>query len=246
MPATARKMRLRQLAYSPLRWFERGILAFSAIPLEPYLDPHLLPWAAVAEERWDAVRAELDAILDDGYVPPSVAVMYPDAANIATRDAWTSYFFYAYGRWLAPSCERCPETARLLRSIPDLQGAFFAFLEPRSVIVDHRGPWRGQLRYHLGLRTPADSGCDLTVDGQTRAWQAGASLLFDDGYIHSARNETNERRAVLLITVARPFRRPADQVNRAFLWLCARPPRRVLARARGRMRGSFLPSRRIT
>ncbi len=49
----------------------------------------------------------------------------------------------------------CPRTAALMREIPGMTTAMFSILSPRKHILDHRGPYKGVLRYHLGLIVPA-------------------------------------------------------------------------------------------
>ena len=79
------------------------------------------------------------------------------------------------------------------------------------------------LRYHLGLLVPhAAHTCAIDVAGETRHWEAGKSLIFDDSYIHSAWNLSDEVRVVLFVDFARPLVFPANLVTRLFLMLIAR------------------------
>jgi ornithine lipid ester-linked acyl 2-hydroxylase len=219
-------MRLRVWTYAPLWWLERPLLRFSTVTREPFVDTTALVWPAKLEAAWEVIRDELDVVLADGSGTSSVAAVYPDAAQIAAPTDWTSYFFYSYGRWSESNCHRCPQTAALIKDIPELCSAFFAILEPQAIIYDHRGPWRGQLRYHLALRIPDDSdACNLTVGGHTTPWAEGRGILFDDGYVHSARNLTDHRRVILLVTVRRPLRGLGVLMNRAYFGIVTRTPR---------------------
>jgi beta-hydroxylase len=81
----------------------------------------------------------------------------------------------------------------------------------------HRDPYAGSLRYHLGLVTPNDDGCWIDVDGQRYSWRDGEDVVFDETYIHQAKNETNVDRIILFCDVERPMRfRWAQAVNRWF------------------------------
>jgi beta-hydroxylase len=196
------------------------------VPVDPYLDPSIMPWASRLEDSWEAILGELTEVLADGDGTSSVSAVYPDAANIAAADDWMSYFFCSYGYWSDRNCARCPQTTALIRAIPELCSAFFAILEPHAIIHDHRGPWRGQLRYHLGLKIPEPHrAVTLTVGDRTRSWKPGAGILFDDGYIHSAQNQTDERRVVLLITIRRPLSGLGKLINGAYFGIVARSPR---------------------
>ena len=59
--------------------------------------------------------------------------------------------------------------------------------------------------------------CGIKVGGEVRHWREGQTLFFDDGYEHSAWNESGQTRAVLFLDIVRPLRRPAADVNRALL-----------------------------
>jgi beta-hydroxylase len=96
--------------------------------------------------------------------------------------------------------------------------AFFSILSPGKHVGAHRGPYRGVLRYHLGLRVPEpQDAAGISVGGQVAHWREGGSLLFDDGYEHFAWNDTDGLRVVLFLDVERPLRRPAAVLNRAVI-----------------------------
>ena len=96
--------------------------------------------------------------------------------------------------------------------------AMFSILSPGKHIDAHRGPYRGVLRYHLGLRIPEPAEASgISVGGEIRHWAEGSSLLFDDGYEHFAWNDTDGVRVVLFMDVLRPLRPPGDQINRALI-----------------------------
>ena len=49
-------------------------------------------------------------------------------------------------------------------------------LSPRKHILDHRGPYKGVLRYHLGLIVPEDAeSCRIRVGEDIRHWEEGES-----------------------------------------------------------------------
>jgi aspartyl/asparaginyl beta-hydroxylase (cupin superfamily) len=54
----------------------------------------------------------------------------------------------------------------------------------------------------LGLVVPP--GCLLRVAGETRAWQEGRCLIFDDTLEHEAWNNSDQPRGVLLLDFLRP------------------------------------------
>ena len=78
-------------------------------------------------------------------------------------------------------------------------------------------PDAGSLRYHLGLVTPKSERCFIEVDGQRYSWHDGKAVVFDETYIHWARNDSTSSRIILFCDIERPMRyRWAQAVNR---WL---------------------------
>ena len=93
----------------------------------------------------------------------------------------------------------------------------FAQLPPGASLVRHRDPYAGSVRYHLGLVTPANPKCYIDVDGQQYYWRDGEAVMFDETYIHYAKNETDVSRIVLFCDVERPmYFRWATALNRMF------------------------------
>src|SRR5882672_3157647 len=66
----------------------------------------------------------------------------------------------------------------------------FSILAPGKTIPQHRGPYNGVLRLHVGLRvlTSEPHICAIRVNGETRTWANDEVLLFDDSYQHDAWN----------------------------------------------------------
>jgi beta-hydroxylase len=103
----------------------------------------------------------------------------------------------------------------LVESIPSVRAAMFALLPPGGTLMEHRDPFAGSLRYHLGLATPNSDRCWIEVDGERYAWRDGEAVMFDETYVHRAANETGSPRIILFCDVERPLRgRLARRVNR--------------------------------
>lgn len=209
----------RDYAYDVGAWLlaplQRAVVRSSLVPTTPFLDPSTFDWIPRVEENWRAIRAELDALLEHQADLPALHEITPDAGDISDDDLWQSFFFFGYGFRADDNCRRCPETARILGEIPGLTSAFFSILAPGKRIPPHRGLWRGVLRYHIALKVPepADQ-AGITVAGETRHWEEGKSLVFDDTYEHSAWNLTQGTRVVIFTDVVRPCRAPGSWINR--------------------------------
>ena len=208
-----------------LRPFEEWFLRASLVPTTPFLDTDTFPWIAALESRWQDIRSELDAVLDHDDALPNFQDISPDVGTITDDDRWKTFFFLGYGYRSEANCLRCPATAALLAEIPGVTTAFFSILYPHKRLDPHRGPYRGVLRYHLGLVVPEPAeACGISVDGDVRHWAEGRSLLFDDGYEHFAWNESESRRVVLFVDVERPLKPLAAWCNRAVIRLVAHSP----------------------
>jgi aspartyl/asparaginyl beta-hydroxylase (cupin superfamily) len=108
-------------------------------------------------------------------------------------------FGFPHGEPLEAGAQACPETSALIaRHVPTHGAAGFSLLEPGTRIQPHEGYAGRFLRCHLGLDVPAGD-CALRIEDETRRWEAGKVLIFDDRLTHAAWNLTRHDRIVLLI-----------------------------------------------
>ena len=124
---------------------------YSLIGDRQFFAPENFPWSREIEENWKAIRAELDQVMQHREQLPNFQDISPDQKNIANDDKWKTFFFFAYGLRSEDNLRRCPNTARLLEKIPGAKTAFFSILTGRKHIPEHTGPYKGVIRYHLGL-----------------------------------------------------------------------------------------------
>ena len=61
------------------------------------------------------------------------------------------------------------------------------------------------LRCHLPLLIPNGSACKIRVGDETRHWEEGKLLIFDDSYEHEAWNESDEDRFILMFDIPNPL-----------------------------------------
>ncbi|MBL8988061.1 MAG: aspartyl/asparaginyl beta-hydroxylase domain-containing protein [Gemmatimonadetes bacterium] len=197
-----------------VRGLERRVGAASLVPNEPFLDPTSFPWTRTLEENSAVIRGELDRILARHSALPNFQDISTDQRHLTSDDRWKTFFFYAYGFRAAENCRRCPETAKVLERIPGMKTAFFSILSPGKKIPPHRGPFKGVIRAHLGLRIPTpEDACGIRVGGETRHWREGKVMVFDDTFDHEAWNLSDGLRVVLFIDIVRPLRWPMRWVN---------------------------------
>jgi ornithine lipid ester-linked acyl 2-hydroxylase len=217
------------------RMIDGGAAAFRAFErfLEPrsihgnpnIFPPGTFPWEATLEENVEVIQRELFMLMRHLEELPSFHQISKDQWRLDTDDKWKTFFFYAYGDKAHKNCARCPETARLVEAIPGMRTALFSILGPGKHIPMHRGPFKGVIRYMLGLVVPEPrERCRIQIGDDTVSWEVGKSLVFDDTYPHEVWNDTDGFRAVLFLDIERPLREPARTLNAGLLELIRRSP----------------------
>jgi ornithine lipid ester-linked acyl 2-hydroxylase len=204
---------------------DRLVARASLVGNRAFFDSDDFLWAQHLEANTDVIRNELDAVLEHREHLPNFQDISTDQATITDDDRWKTYFLYGFGFRSDANCERCPQTARLVESVPGMQTAMFSILAPHKHIPDHCGPYKGVVRYHLGVKIPERAElCRIRVGDQISAWHEGESMIFDDTYEHEVWNDTDEERVVLFLDVVRPLRFPMNLVNAIVLRAIAISP----------------------
>ena len=145
----------------------------------------------------------------------------------------------------SPSCARGTHTILVLPGCR--RSPTSSILSPRKHILDHRGPYKGVLRYHLGLIVPApNEKCRIRVGQEWRHWAEGSSIVLDDTYDHEVCNDTDGTRVVLFLDVVRPLTGFAEKLNTFLLWVIAHSPLVSDARKRQQQWTANVNARRVT
>lgn len=202
-----------------LLWsLEKMTETYSAVPTTPFLDYDDFKWIDNLEDNWRSIHRELDGILSYNNLIPSFQDISEDQRSISKDDNWKTFFLYGFGYKAGENCSMCPETTKLIEQVPGMITAFFSILKPGKHIPEHRGVFKGIVRYHLGLKVPHPAKqCHIRVAGQDTFWEEGKSILFDDTYPHEVWNETDGMRVVLLMDVIHPLRFPGSVINKTII-----------------------------
>lgn len=187
------------------------IYVFSKTPRVPILDPRDFAELDVLREHWQIIRDEARALYGIGAIGKSDDIN-DLGFNSFFKNGWGRFYFHWYGSFLPSARELCPRTCALLEQTPSVKAAMFTLLAPGGRLPRHRDPWAGSLRYHLGLITPNDDACRIIVDGEVRSWRDGEDLMFDETYIHTAENQTDQTRIILFCDVERPLNNPVARL----------------------------------
>ena len=185
---------------------------FPGLEPKPWFDPTEFKWVSAAETRTELVRQELLTVFNDEKVlSPYVAYQgkIPDEWKALTNSSdWSAYHIYKEGEKVPSHCEQCPETTELLQNLPlvSMPGqapeAFFSILRPDTHIPPHYGLANIKLAVHLPLIIPEN--CAIRVGDDTRQWEPGRCIVFDDSFEHEAWNRSAESRAVLIFEIWNP------------------------------------------
>jgi ornithine lipid ester-linked acyl 2-hydroxylase len=167
-----------------------------------FFDPQDFPWVEQLESQWVTIRDELEVLLNehgDSLVP------YFNADLVSGDKTWKTVVLYFWGFKFKENCKKCPKTAAILESIPNMIGASFSLLEPNSSVKPHNGDTNAIARCHLGLSIPGSlPECGMGVGDEKQSWENGKLMMFCDAHVHTAWNHTPERRFVLILDVIRP------------------------------------------
>lgn len=162
-----------------------------------FLNSHDFPFTDLLEANWTKVRAELEALHQQNFIAWPEKFLY--------GQGWDVFGLYAFGNKLVQNCNLCPETTKLVEQIPGLTTAGFSSLQPGTHIEAHTGYTNAVLRCHLGLIVP--DGCSMRVGEETRSWEEGKALVFDDTIEHEVWHRGDKPRIILLLD----FKRSAQQ-----------------------------------
>lgn len=185
---------------------------FSKVSTKPILDVRDFPELAPIRENWETIRDEALALFEQDRIRPSER--HDDLAFLAFyKRGWKRFHLKWYRDFLPSARELCPETVALVDAIPQIKSAAFTLLPPGAELGKHRDPFAGSLRYHLGLMTPNSDDCTIWIDGHPYSWRDGEDVVFDETYVHWAKNGTDTTRIIFFADVVRPLHTP---VVRAF------------------------------
>ncbi len=183
--------------------------AYGSLGDPPVLPRERFPTAELFERNWQQLAAEARRIFEVPNKVPTFGQIMPEQESLASADGkpWRLFVAQAYG-YKVPSAQRlAPVLCSLTARCPDVLSAAYSWIPPGKVIPPHRGPFRGILRYTLGLHVPQARGegerVSLVIDGIEHPLREGQGILWDDTYLHSSQNTTQQARTVLLLDVKR-------------------------------------------
>ena len=187
------------------------------LPCQPWFERRDFAWSDALESQSEALTQEFAQAVDNEvglrpYVRGSKGS--GDWSNLADSLQWSSLHLYENGRAQNKALQRYPKTASQLEQLPLVNcaghcpEAFFSILRAGTRLPAHFGQANYKLTAHLPLLIPPH--CGITVGGETRNWNPGQCLVFNDSFLHEAWNESNQDRAVLIFEVWNPHLEQAE------------------------------------
>lgn len=184
---------------------------YPGLPQRAFYDPADFAWTAAFEAQAVAMRDEFLGILsaDDSFSPyvRRTATRPASSSPLLEDPSWGAAYLIEGGEPQAIAAG-APVTMSALATAdqPDIARrspmALYSRLKPGTHIAPHHGLLNTRLICHMPLVTPP--GCALRVGAETREWQFGKLLIFDDSVEHEAWNRGTSDRTVLLFEIWRP------------------------------------------
>jgi hypothetical protein len=190
-----------------------SVLYYPYLAQRQYFEREEFEWVPALEAATPAIREELAALVDEGadfrpYVENHPDRPHRDFHGLNDNPDWTALYLWRDGKVVEQNAARCPKTMAALENVPlsrigsRTPAVLFSRLEPGAHIPPHSGMLNCRLICHLPLIVP--NGCWLRVGNETREWEEGKLLVFDDSFEHEAKNPTGELRIILLFDIWRP------------------------------------------
>lgn len=173
------------------------------------------PTAAALEAAAPALLAEYDRLKAAGaLLEENECIHVPH--NGSRAGTW--HWFATNGFWTPrddAGCAlatpaACALLAQLAVTVPSLRvvRAGYSAIDGSVALRPHCGWTNAQLKMHLGLRVPVDNDgqpcARLTVGNETRAWESGRILFFDDSFRHAVEHACDSERVVFQLVFEHP------------------------------------------
>lgn len=185
----------RQRNGSPSRFWFPGLKA------QPWHDPKDLPWVEGLEAAHETIRDEFIRLFEDRANFNTYAPYFGQPLDFeASR--WESFYLYRLGKDFVENQAKHPLTTAIIKTLPISSEVMFTVLYPEGFAAPHCSDFNARLTCHMGLIVPPD--CGIRVASESRTWEEGKLLVFDDTFEHEIWNHSSSIRAILLLDIWHP------------------------------------------
>jgi aspartate beta-hydroxylase len=185
--------------------YQRSLYNVNGLTGKPWWEPLTTRYAPdfkILEKNWVTIRDEALSLIDEKY-----SGFLPETEGLQEKGDWKQLELFARGRKIEKNCQKAPKTCALISQIPDAatckRGQVkFSIMHPGTHVWAHTGPTNCRLRSHLGLVVP--EGVSIRVAEETRKWEEGKVIVFDDSFEHEVWHNGSTYRLVLIVDFWHP------------------------------------------
>ncbi|XP_076027550.1 aspartyl/asparaginyl beta-hydroxylase-like isoform X3 [Genypterus blacodes] len=186
--------------------WQRSLYNVDGLKAQPWWTPKETGYTDLVktlERNWRTIRDEALAVIDQ-----KTGLFVPEEENLRERGEWGQYTLWQQGKKVGNSCHNVPKTCALLERYTEATGCKrgqikFSVMQPGTHVWPHTGPTNCRLRIHLGLVIPK-TGCKIRCTNQTREWEEGKVLIFDDSFEHEVWQEAESYRLIFIVDAWHP------------------------------------------
>lgn len=189
---------------------------FPGLRHQPWHDPRRFEAVRILEANFAAIREEAISLHSNASIDYSKAAApwrswkapWTLLRRAASPSTWTVYLMHHMGVNVESVAGNCPRTTAIVESLPRActeyaWGDFiFSAMNGGAHLRPHCSVDNLRIRIHLGIAIP--DGCHLRVATETRQWEQGKCLVFEDSFEHEVWNRSPSRRIVLIADLWHP------------------------------------------
>jgi aspartyl/asparaginyl beta-hydroxylase (cupin superfamily) len=171
---------------------------FPGLPAEPFYETSAFAEARDLEQEFELIRDEAGCLLTGAVTPKPY-----ESKGITRWPKWKKLTFYEQGRSgrVPETFEQFPATGQLVdRLVPEYEDFLsigFLIQDGNMRLAPHIDWFNLYVSLWLPIIVPA--GCGIEVAGERRELKAGKCIAFDNSFMHSSWNDSDEPRIVFAI-----------------------------------------------
>ncbi|XP_064336912.1 aspartyl/asparaginyl beta-hydroxylase isoform X8 [Camelus dromedarius] len=193
--------------------WQRSLYNVRGLRAQPWWTPNETGYTELVkslERNWKLIRDEGLAVMDKAQ-----GLFLPEDENLREKGDWSQFTLWQQGRKNENACKGAPKTCSLLDKFPETTGCRrgqikYSVMHPGTHVWPHTGPTNCRLRMHLGLVIPKE-GCKIRCANETRAWEEGKVLIFDDSFEHEVWQDAASFRLIFIVDVWHPELTPQQR-----------------------------------
>lgn len=193
--------------------WQRSLYNVNGLKAQPWWTPRETGYTELVkslERNWKLIRDEGLMVMDK-----AKGLFLPEDENLREKGDWSQFTLWQQGRKNENACKGAPKTCTLLEKFSETTGCRrgqikYSVMHPGTHVWPHTGPTNCRLRMHLGLVIPKE-GCKIRCANETRSWEEGKVLIFDDSFEHEVWQDATSFRLIFIVDVWHPELTPQQR-----------------------------------